>query len=453
MSENEIVSAQHAVIGNVSRSEDSGYQRTQHPDAQWLPHSLGLFIHWGISSVKGTGDLSWSMMMSPPGTRSAALTRYGPPAVQAVLSPNDYWKQAEGFKPDRYDPRKCLAAAKEAGFEYAVLTTKHHDGYTLWPSEVSDFGVQKFLPGVDLIREYIEACRECGLKVGLYYSPPDWLLEKDRVVFGETTDRDGNVVAVGVDHEPIDASALPSFDEPEFKSLWNAQVRGHLYELLTNYGQIDVLWFDGSSKDAVTLEELRKLQPGILFNPRGLGHGDYETAECVFPTERPSGWWEYCHIWNDGAWGYLNHETYKPLGWMIGEWAKARAWGGAFLANVGLDAHGELPATAYQRFAALAAWQKEFGSTLAKDLVAGPWPVQCNAPAVLDGSKWYLHLGFDWDEAEVVVKGVQAPKTVRLWNADRSMELAWRMEGGDLKIPMRKSLRGVVSDVVEIDFA
>ncbi|MFA6293765.1 MAG: alpha-L-fucosidase [Victivallales bacterium] len=452
MSENEIVAEQHAAIGNVTKTDKSNYRRTEHPDAQWFPGSLGLFIHWGISSVSGTGDLSWSMMCTAPGNRNVILEKYGPVALQQKFTPNAYWKQAESFNPDKCNPGKWLSAAKKAGITYAVLTTKHHDGYTMWPSKTSSFGVQTSLPGKDFVCEFIEACRENGLKVGLYYSPPDWYLERERMAFGKTADSSGKEVFVGMDHEPIDKAKLPSVDDKDFVDRWNAQVKGHLYELLTSYGKIDLLWFDGSSKNAVTLEELRKLQPGILFNPRGLGYGDYETPECKFPAQQPSGWWEYCHIWNDGAWGYLKHEIYKPTGWMIGEWAKARAWGGNFLVNVGPDSRGELPPVAYKRFAELAKWNRKLGFAIAKDTVPGPWPEKCNAPATIKGSKWYMLLVFEWDESEIVVKGVNAPKSVRLLRMDSKIKLEWRMDGSDLRIPIRNSDRGVLLDIVEIEF-
>jgi alpha-L-fucosidase len=137
---------------------------------------------------------------------------------------------------------------------------------------------------------------------------------------------------------------------------------------------------------------------------------------------------------------------------MIGEWAKARAWGGNFLVNVGLDPRGELPATAYRRFAELKQWRDQLGFTLSRGLAPGSWPEKCNAPVLLDGSKWYVFLGFDWDELEVVVKEVGAPASVRLLVGNTSSELAWKILGGELRIPIRKSLRGVLPEIVEIDF-
>jgi len=120
--------------------------------------------------------------------------------------------------------------------------------------------------------------------------------------------------------------------------------------------------------------------------------------------------------------------------------------------NVGLDACGELPAVAYARFAELEKWHRKLGFTLAKDITPGPWPDTCNTPVTIKGSKWYLHLVVDWDESEIVVKGAAAPKSVSLLREDVPLSLAWRMDGCDLKIPIRKSDRGVLLDIVEIDF-
>lgn len=135
-------------------------EHTTHPDAQWFDDAgLGMFIHWGISSVDGTGELSWSMM---------ARSENEQPATDA------YFEQAERFSPDHYDPDDWLAAAKRAGMEYAVLTTKHHDGFAMWPSEYGDFSTTEYCDGRDLVGEYVAACRRHGIKVGFYFSFPDW---------------------------------------------------------------------------------------------------------------------------------------------------------------------------------------------------------------------------------------------------------------------------------------
>lgn len=164
MNEADEARAQHVAIGVNDEIKKEKYERTQHPNAQWFGKAaLGLFIHWGISSVHGGGDISW-MMMANCGSNSG----------KATLTPTDYYALADRFHPEKYDPDKWIHAAAEAGFTYAVLTTKHHDGYAMWPSAFGEIGVRKSLPGRDLVRPFVKACRKYGLKVGLYYSPPDW---------------------------------------------------------------------------------------------------------------------------------------------------------------------------------------------------------------------------------------------------------------------------------------
>jgi alpha-L-fucosidase len=138
--------------------------RTEHPDAQWFPDAgLGLFMHWGIvSSFEPSGE-AWS------GRWNTSREKRG------VFYPQtEIWAAAESFNPENYHPDKWMAAAKAAGFNYAVLTTKHHDGYALWDSDVALIGVRQFLDGRDLVKPYVEACRKNGIKVGFYYSGMDW---------------------------------------------------------------------------------------------------------------------------------------------------------------------------------------------------------------------------------------------------------------------------------------
>jgi alpha-L-fucosidase len=128
-----------------------------HPEAQWFPDaSLGLFMHWGIHSVTGAQP-SWDMIAHYP---------YG----GRVSPPDKYYAMADQFNPQKYDPDKWMKAAKEAGFTYAVLTTRHHDGYALWPSKYG-IGTKQYMNGRDLLKPYVDACRANGLKVGFYFSP------------------------------------------------------------------------------------------------------------------------------------------------------------------------------------------------------------------------------------------------------------------------------------------
>ena len=355
MSANNIVSEQHSIIGNVSNQEMK-FERTTHPGAQWYynPVQLGLFIHYGISAVHGDLDISWGMMDNPERRAKG----------NGILTPREYWALAEKFNPDKYNPEDWLSAAKDAGFTYAVFTTRHHDGFSLWPSEVSDFSTKNYMGGRDLVREYVDACRKVGLKVGFYYSPPDWRFDQEYRSFmnGSRTEKYPDRPNKDIDHQPIgDLPEMPVEHYDRYIAYMNAQVR----ELLTNYGQIDLLWFDGSVNDiskAITIEEIRSMQPQIVVNDRlwGFGIGDYNSKfECHLPTEDPGMPWETCQIWHvGGGWSYVrNADKYRKLEITMNQYETCKKWGGNLLLNIAPRADGSVPEAYYTSV-------KEFGNWL-----------------------------------------------------------------------------------------
>jgi alpha-L-fucosidase len=444
---NEVVAAQHEMIGNVA-AKTCDYVRTTHPDAQWFPEAaLGLFIHWGLSSLLGKCDLSWGMMNNERGKKEANLKVHGLPAVGARMTPNEYWEQAKHFNPDRYDPNKWLAAAKKAGMEYCVLTTKHHEGFAMWPSEFGDFNTKNYMGGRDLVGEYVEACRKNGLKVGFYYSPPDWYWERNNMSFnyGNRQPR------MGLDHEPRELPVLSEEEQRKYDDALNQYVRGQVTELLTRYGKIDIIWFDGNlpqKEKTISMEEIHALQPGILVNPRGHGYGDYKTPECRFPEQRfdKKDWWELCYVFADGAWGYLNHECYKPNGWLLWELGKVRSWDGNFLPNVGPDGHGELPHAYYQRMEELANWMAHSGEAI-KGVTGGPWPEQCNVPVTCNASAWYLHVHWVWDET-VELKDVDKPEEVTCLRTGDAIDFTYENRTLSFVFPSR--LKTILTDIVKV---
>lgn len=441
------VQGQHAIIGVASNTPAKTFTRTTHPDAQWFAEAnLGLFIHWGISSVQGTGDLSWSMMAREQGHRKKAGEAYGVAAVQKTMSPRKYWEQAKRFSPDQYEPEKWLQAAKDAGCTYAVFTTKHHDGFAMWPSEHGDFSTKNYLDGRDLVQAYVEACRKVGLKVGFYYSPPDWYFNQDRMSFGYGDAKP----ALDIDHKPVELKKKAVGEDQFLDDQFRVYIRGQVQELLSGYGPVDLLWFDGSAMDAISIDEIRALQPHILINPRGHGVGDFATSECGFPKAKHDGWWEYCHIFNDGAWGYLKHEIYKPAGWAVSEIVKTRCWEGNFLLSVGPDADGNLPEVFFNRMKEIGAWLKRYGQTIG-DVASGPWPEQCNAPvSVAKDGKWYVFLLFDQDEP-VLLEDARNPQSIT--RLDTHEAVSWSRESdGRLKIDVSPSDRSVLVDVLQINW-
>lgn len=350
MSDKNEAAVQHDIIG--AREREGGFVRTTHPDAQWFGSAgLGLFAHWGIASVFGNTDLSWGMMAD--WVWDAPLPGY------PKVTPRQYYEEGIArFHPDKYDPRRWLEAAAKAGVRYAVLTTKHHDGYTLFPSEFGEIGVRQ-CGGTDLVGPFAEACRECGLKVGLYYSPPDWYFNRKYMKFNAGSPKD-NKPPLDFDLNPMkEIPAMP----PEHMAKYRELIYGQTKELLTNYGKVDIIWFDGrgvpeNAPDPVSVEQIRAWQPGIVINPRMHGKGDFSTPECSVPEKAPEGWWEVCHLINDHGWGYTVH-PYKSFEWIMQTMLQIRSMGGNFLMNAGPMPSGDMPREFYERMSQIAEWMKD----------------------------------------------------------------------------------------------
>ncbi|MCL2299507.1 MAG: alpha-L-fucosidase, partial [Firmicutes bacterium] len=215
----------------------------------FLEDRFGMFIHWGLYAIPARGE--W--------------VRNG-----ERISNEDYQKYFDEFDPVRYDPKTWAALAKQAGMKYAVMTTKHHDGFCLFDSQYTDYKATNTPAGRDLIREYVDAFRAEGLKVGFYYSLLDWHHE---------------------DYPKYDDSIHPMRENEAYKderidfANYVEYLHNQVRELCTNYGKIDIMWFDFSYGDlrgekwgaTKLVEMIRELQPGIIIDNR-LG-GDGAAAE------------------------------------------------------------------------------------------------------------------------------------------------------------------------------
>ncbi len=371
----ENVQQEHDAIGNDVTDAADGFKRTTNPDAQWYPNAgLGLFIHWGIASVKGI-NISWSM-------------RDGLNGKPAKITPNDYFAMAKDFNPQKYDPEKWLKAASDAGFVYAVLTTRHHEGFALWPSEYGDFSTKNYMGGRDLVKEYVEACRRNGLKVGLYYSPPNWYFDRDFLNFSM---RKGS--RLGPDLKPPTGRKTAA-ETADHNKAYAAMVRGQLEELLTHYGKIDLLWFDGKipgtdGESVMPMARIRELQPGIVVNGRFHGHGDFKNFERKLTATKPTdGWAEYCNTWSD-YWPYVVGARFRANGFVLGQYATCRSLRVNYLLDVGPMSDGQLQPEVYTNFAVVAGWMKANGESV-KGTLPLPAGESASVPATASGSARYL---------------------------------------------------------------
>ena len=434
---------------------------SDHPDAQWFKNAgLGMFLHWGISAVDGRIDISWGMLANADygeyvlnGLTDGEIQEQEENKVfepmKFRLMPSKYFALAKDFKAEKYDPDEWMRMAKEAGFQYAVLTAKHCDGFMLWPSEYGDYSTKMYLGGRDLVREFVDACRKYGIKVGIYFTPTDWYLNRKHMSFMHYISKRRNPALPEVD-ENYKAIELPSPEEMERqKKLHGINHRGQLRELLTNYGQIDIIWFDGGSPktEVFPLKEVYKLQPGIVATTRMHGYGDFKNCEVKFADQKPKGWWEYCTIWSKRlAWAYTNNPEYRPTADIILEFIKTRNWGGNYLLNIGPMASGEFPQPALDGISELTCWMKKYGeSVLCTDSL--PEGESSNVYATAKENIRYLFVLPDFNGV-IELKGITEPKSVVLMSDESGVEYCFRDECLEVKTEPIK--RNNIADAIKI---
>ncbi len=409
---------------------------------------LGLFLHWGISSVAGI-ELSWDMYED-----AGKPNPYWPPAKYDAL--------ADQFNPQKYDPDLWLDAAVRAGFKYAILTTRHHDGYALWPSEYGDFSTRQHLQGRDLIRPFVESCRKHGLKVGLYYSPTDWHYNPPGWPHRAFPHRDAEMR-----HSHPQKLGIPKFvDMPltevqKYFDQFYDYVKNQVGELLSRYGKVDLLWWDGYDwPEGIDIhgEEMeryvRKLQPDIVENDRDFiwgphkPFGDYNTDyENKNPAKPPTDAWEQCEMMC-GGWSYRGEVPCKPLSHLIERLVRNRAWGGNYLPDFGPRSDGTLSPSYYAICDGLAAWMKYGGESIF-GVDAGPYPERSDAPVTIKGDVWYAHF-LPGQKTSVTLTGVGAPKQARLLRTGQ--KVAWEKANGGIVLTLPAGPSDSLDEVVEVEF-
>lgn len=414
--------AQAAILDQSSQKPVSS---NKHPDAQWFPDAgLGLFIHWGIASVGASGDISWGMLANKPWK-------------DKTVTPNTYYSWIKQWNPDKVDYDTQLARAKAAGFTYAVMVTKHHDGFTLWPSAHGDLGTRQHLGGRDFLKEYVAACRKHGLKVGLYFSPPDWWFDRAYKSFALRGP------ALDMDHQPVKLPNRPADRDAKHKAL----VSGQVTELLSNYGKIDLIWFDGG-KGEITNTEVRRLQPGIVINRRNGGGGDYGDSEGKLPEKRFKGWFETCETcWPAGKWSYTEDWGWDSAPETLEKLVRLRAWGGNLLANVGPKGDGSIPAQALTAWDEMAAWMNHSRESVI-GAGPGPFPEAVNAPVTTRQGVAYVHF-LPAFNGEVVWKNAPGYQKASLLRTGESIPI--RYQNGELRLTLPPALRTTNVDVVKLE--
>jgi alpha-L-fucosidase len=375
--------------------------------AGWFDEArFGLFVHWDHASQQGL-ELSWPLVGGIP-----VLPHLRPVSVE------QYHASAATFDPQAWDPKGLAGAARRAGMGYAVLTTKHHSGYCLWPTETSDWSIVRSPYPGDIVGEFADAMRSEGLRVGLYFSLSDWH-HPDYPAFTEAD-------------KPYVLGMSPPMPPAEqwqrFLDVMFAQVR----ELLTNYGRIDVLWFDGGWERptewrAAELEAMiRQLQPDILINDRLPGFGDFSTPEQFIPPTPPGGRWETCLTMNE-SWGYNPEDGhYKTERALIHTLCEVAGRGGNLLLNVSPRGDGSLPPEQDERLAAIGRWMADHHRAIV-GTQPGLEPWQFYGPSTRAGSTVYLHLLYrPYDTVTVRGVPVRRVRAVRHVPSGRALTFSTR---------------------------
>jgi alpha-L-fucosidase len=468
------VKAEHGMI-DIAEKGPAG-SHSLHPGAQWYPGAaLGLFIHWGLSSVKNL-DASWPMI---PGRAlvdkkldSIELARvvrekdYNLNGKPPLITPNEYWDMAKTFNPQHYDPDKWMKAAKEAGFTYAVMTTRHHEGFAMWPSDYGNFSTKNYMGGKDLVKPFIDACRKYGLKVGLYYSPPDWYFDRDYMTFlyGRVYQNNPGLPKVDGDLHP---RTVTKTDEEiqQHQAAYAAMVKGQVTELLTRYGKIDLLWFDGkppipNGNNVITQEEIRKLQPAIVMNPRLHGSGDFITFERNPPQKDPGDVWaEFCNPWTN-SWANSNTIPFRSNAFVLGQFVAARAWGVNYLLGVGPTADGVFPEAVYSNMKVVQDWMQLNGRAV-KQVTQLPAAETASVPATANKNYRYLFAipvfkengKYDADKLPLkdevlTLKTANKPKSVTVLGSGKKLNFVY--DGSILSIQLPAGIRTNLVDVVQV---
>jgi alpha-L-fucosidase len=329
----------------------------------WHAARFGMFIHWGLYSVLGRHE--WAM-------------------EEEGIPVEEYQLLAKRFTPKPNAARAWARLARQAGQKYMVMTTKHHEGFCLFNSQYTDYCAPKQACGRDLVQEYVEAARAEGMRVGFYHSLMDW-------------------------HHPDGARCA---EDEAARRRFVDYVHGQIRELLTNYGKIDVLWYDVAwPLDAAGWESEKmnkmvfELQPDIIVNNRNGLPGDFSTPEQHITAEKGDRAWESCMTMND-SWGYqAADDDWKTSKRIVRNLVSCARDGGNYLLNIGPRGDGSIPEESVKVLTEVGGWMDRNGQTIYR---AEPCRVHSSnlANFTRQGNTLYMHVHF-WPGETVALGGLQ----------------------------------------------
>ncbi|HUQ39995.1 MAG TPA: alpha-L-fucosidase [Acidimicrobiales bacterium] len=406
---------------------------------------LGMFVHWDHASQQGL-EISWPLVGGV----------FAIPAAQKDVTVEQYQSSARTFDPREWDAAELARRARAAGMTYAVFTAKHHAGHAMFHTELSDFSIEHTPFGRDIVAEFTDAMREEGLRVGIYFSLSDW----HHADYPPFTEAD----------KPYTLGFSPPLGTDQQHAAYLAFLKGQLTELLTKYGRIDLLWFDGGWERRREwwrpdeLERLiRGLQPDILINDRLAGVGDFTTPEQFIPPSPPDGRWETCMTMNE-SWGHNPSDTrWKSARHLVHSLCEVTAKGGNLLLNVSPTGTGALPGAQVERLGEMARWMELHGESV-RGVRPGlaPWQFYGPSTRTADGSRVYLHVLARPYEA-VTVRGVPVKRITAARAIGSGIDLTWQTRtsvidmlnadpSGEVMIEVPEHALDPTATVIALDF-
>ncbi|MBN1420623.1 MAG: alpha-L-fucosidase [Planctomycetes bacterium] len=373
----------------------------------WREARFGMFIHWGLYAIPA-GEWEGRKI---PGIGEWIM-------YNAHIPVAEYEPLAKRFNPVAFDADAWVRIAKDAGMKYIVITTKHHDGFCLFDSKLTTYDIMDATPFErDIMKELSDACRREGIRMCWYHSILDWH-HPDYLPRGEGSGRPW-------DERPKEGASYARYID---------YMKGQLRELLTNYGEIGVLWFDGGwehtpaehrSEEVVAM--IRSIQPRIIINNRIRIPQDFDTPEQTIPaTGIPGRDWETCMTMNN-TWGYKKDDrNWKSTETLIRNLVDIASKGGNFLLNVGPTAEGRIPGASVERLAEVGRWMKTNSGSI-YETTASPFRRLAWGRCTTKPGRLFLHV-FAWPKGELAVPGLRNEVKKAYLLSDPAIVLAVRRD-------------------------